>query len=103
MFGKPEWFREKVWGWGLVPITWQGWAYTAVWVAVMVVPFTGFISFHRWPEAFIWLGATLGGLIWETKKIIDAKHPKPKKDVLYIGDDEDESVKTSKLDMRLRS
>ena len=24
MFGKPQWFRPKAFGWGLVPITWQG-------------------------------------------------------------------------------
>ena len=24
MFGKPEWFREKTWGWGLTPTKWQG-------------------------------------------------------------------------------
>ena len=29
MFGKPNWFRPKTFGWGLTPITWQGWAYTA--------------------------------------------------------------------------
>ncbi|MDD5252010.1 MAG: hypothetical protein PHT12_05240 [Patescibacteria group bacterium] len=31
MFGKPQWFkRRKYGGWGLVPATWQGWAYIAI-------------------------------------------------------------------------
>jgi hypothetical protein len=38
MFGKPQWFaRRKYLGWGLMPITWQGWAYTLVLVAPIVI------------------------------------------------------------------
>ena len=37
MFGKPQWFREKKLGWGLTPVTWQGWVYALVWAAVLVV------------------------------------------------------------------
>jgi hypothetical protein len=102
MFGKPEWFREKTFGWGLTPVTWQGWAYTATWSLVTSIPFVGFAVFERWPEAFVWLAAGITALIWDVRNIIAAKHPQPKKDVLYIGDDEDDSVKTSKLDLRLR-
>jgi len=40
MFGKPNWFRPKTFGWGLTPITWQGWAYTAVWGGLLVAPFS---------------------------------------------------------------
>ncbi len=47
MFGKPEWFRPKSFGWGLTPITWQGWLYTAAWSAVMIVPFIGLITTGR--------------------------------------------------------
>jgi UDP-N-acetylmuramyl pentapeptide phosphotransferase/UDP-N-acetylglucosamine-1-phosphate transferase len=38
MIGKKEWFtRRKYTGWGLTPSTWQGWVYTAVMVAPLVV------------------------------------------------------------------
>jgi hypothetical protein len=38
MFGKPQWFaRRKYLGWGVMPITWQGWAYTFVLVAPLVI------------------------------------------------------------------
>jgi hypothetical protein len=38
MFGKPEWFtRRKYLGWGIMPKTWQGWAYIAVFLAPVVV------------------------------------------------------------------
>ena len=102
MFGKPEWFREKAWGWGVHPVTWQGWAYTAVWAVLAIVPYVGFLAMQRYPEGFIWLGAGVAALVWDVKQILDAKHPRPKKDVLYIGDEDDDSVKTSKLDLRLR-
>jgi len=36
MIGRPEWFkRRKYAGWGLMPATWQGWAYVATMVAVI--------------------------------------------------------------------
>jgi hypothetical protein len=101
MFGKPEWFTQKKLGWGLHPTSWQGWAYTAAWGGVIAAPFVGMMAFGKWPEAAVWLVASAGALVWDVKSIIAAKHPQPKKDVLYIGDDED-SVQTSKLDLRLR-
>jgi len=36
MIGKPEWFkRRKYGGWGLVPATWQGWAYILVFIVIV--------------------------------------------------------------------
>ena len=36
MVGKPNWFkRRKYGGWGLTPATWQGWAYIAIFVAIL--------------------------------------------------------------------
>lgn len=36
MIGKPEWFTRRKWaGWGLFPVTWQGWLYVAVFVAAI--------------------------------------------------------------------
>lgn len=29
MIGKPEWFTYRIFGWGVRPRTWQGWAYLA--------------------------------------------------------------------------
>ena len=101
MFGKPEWFQEKVWGWGVTPATWQGWTYTAAWAAITFIPYVGFQLSGRQPEALIWLAAMIVGLVWDVRKILAAKHPQPAQDVLYIGDDDD-SVQTSKLDLRLR-
>jgi len=35
MIGKPEWFTYRIFGWGVGPRTWQGWAYLAVIGAIM--------------------------------------------------------------------
>lgn len=38
----PLWFRARRYGWGWTPATWQGWAVTAVYVAV-VLTWTGYL------------------------------------------------------------
>lgn len=41
MIAKPEWFtRRKYLGWGLMPVTWQGWVYIAVVVLPLVLILT---------------------------------------------------------------
>ena len=41
MIGKPEWFvRRKYMGWGLMPVTWQGWVYSACVILPFAVLFT---------------------------------------------------------------
>ena len=35
MIGKPEWFKYRIFGWGLAPKTWQGWVYTATLATVL--------------------------------------------------------------------
>lgn len=32
---KHYWFKRKIWGWGWVPVTWQGWAVIGVWLAAI--------------------------------------------------------------------
>lgn len=29
------WFKRKIWGWGWVPVTWQGWAVVGLWLAAV--------------------------------------------------------------------
>jgi len=41
------WFRRKVWGWGWVPATWQGWATLAVFIVVLVLMLTSFLSIPK--------------------------------------------------------
>ena len=38
MIGNPKWFTlRKYTGWGLTPVTWQGWLYTALFVAPIAI------------------------------------------------------------------
>ncbi len=29
------WFKRQIWGWGWVPVTWQGWAVVGLWLAAV--------------------------------------------------------------------
>jgi hypothetical protein len=31
------WFKRKIWGWGWVPVTWQGWFVTLLYVALISI------------------------------------------------------------------
>jgi len=35
MIGRPEWFKYRIFGWGVAPKTWQGWIYVAA-VAIII-------------------------------------------------------------------
>ena len=105
MFGKPEWFRDKTFGWGLVPVAWQGWVYTAVWFAVLVIPFMLLLNRENPLGACVWLGAMIAAMfadVWHIKRArLAASGPeKSKEPLLYIGDEE--AVSTKNLDLRLR-
>ena len=89
MFGKPHWFRKKKIGWGLTPITFQGWVYAVTWAAVLVLPFVMLVLRYQAVEAMIWLTAAGGFLMYDIRHIMVAmKPPASADDVLYIGDDE---------------
>ena len=122
MFGKPNWFVPKTFGWGLNPVTWQGWAYMLGWVGVMVVPFVVLLTREsqggglKVVEASIWLVATMSAMIYDVYLILGqirgggkksetpATSPttKPVDDALYIGDDT-EPVATRHFQLRRKA
>ncbi len=109
MFAKPHWFRKKRVGWGLVPVTWQGWVYALVWLLVLCLPFVWLVGRQLAPEALIWLVAAGGLLLWEVRQIRRAMRPpvdsaETAGDVVYIGDDEapPDHLATRKFDLHLR-
>jgi hypothetical protein len=66
MIGKPEWFkRRKYGGWGIMPKTWQGWVY----IALFLIPIFIFNLFD-WsvPMRFVVLG------IWALILFLDTFH-----------------------------
>jgi hypothetical protein len=71
MFGKPTWFRPKVIGYGLKPVTWQGWAYTLTWAGVLLVPFWALLLRQQVVEALAWLGCSIAALgydVWQIRR-----------------------------------
>ena len=104
MFGKPEWFREKTVGWGLMPITWQGWAYVGAWIAVLLTPFFIFLlPMGMVPEAIVWLLVAIGALTLDVRAIIRQMRYDAAGDVFVIDEDTDVSqLATRNYDMELR-
>jgi hypothetical protein len=78
VFGKPEWFTRTRTRWGIRPIGLPGWAYAAVWSAVITIPFLLLVLRDRPPEAIIWLIGSMGTLTWDVRKLaraLDAGRP----------------------------
>lgn len=69
MFGRPHWFYSPDRPFGLTPRCWQGWCYTAVWAAVLLLPYLLLVGRQLGPEAFVWLTFGLGGLAWDVRTI----------------------------------
>lgn len=74
MFGQSSWFREKEMGWGLVPVTWQGWVYVVLWCAVLTGPFVLLLADEKPWEATIWLLLAVAVLLFDVWVIVAAIH-----------------------------
>ncbi|MGV8150507.1 MAG: hypothetical protein ACP5NV_02145 [Candidatus Woesearchaeota archaeon] len=50
MIGRPEWFKYRIFGWGIAPKTWQGWIYVAVaaFLIAMSLSMTINTALHPW-------------------------------------------------------
>ena len=102
-FGKPEWFRKRKAGFGVIPTTWQGFAYGVVALAVVTLPFIGFWMNSRVPEAFVWAAAAAGMIAWDVRGIQRAIQAKADADLFIIDENETGSeLATRNFDMQLR-
>lgn len=72
MFGNPQWFRTKAVGFGLVPTSWQGWAYSAGWGGTIGLPFLLMLGRHQSLEALLWLVLSIGAMAYDVWKIVRA-------------------------------
>lgn len=104
MFGKPDWFETKRNRWGISPVCWQGWSYTAAWAGILILPFLMLIGDRLVIESLIWLTAAMGAFVWDVRQILAAIRPVVKDDVLYIDETEtlSEQFATRNYDFRLR-
>ena len=116
MFGKPQWFRPKSIGFGLVPVRWQGWAYTVGWASAIGLPFLVLIGRHQALEAMAWVGLSLGALTYDVWQILRAIRGRqgahgvtgmpavsPDEGVLYIMDSRPgQPVATRNYDLQVR-
>lgn len=101
MFGKPNWFKEKQVGWGVTPVSWQGWSYAVIWGVAIALPFILLISSHKVPEAFVWLAVSGGLLVWDVRQVLTVIKHEQKEDLFVIDENETESgrLATKKYDL----
>ena len=71
MFRKTEWFRPKRLGWGIFPITWQGWVYTMFWAFALTIPLLAATLAEMWFWGSFVFTAVLVLIIRDVKKILD--------------------------------
>jgi hypothetical protein len=114
MFGKPQWFRPKRIGWGLVPVTWQGWLYSAGWVGAMVLPFLLLTGRNQPLEAAAWMTAAITALTYDVWQILRGYRSaaassataagKTEDNVLYILDSQPgQSIATRNFNLHVRA
>jgi hypothetical protein len=96
MFGKPEWFQCKPAKLLLHPQTWQGWLYLAGWATVAGLPTLMLMSARLGPESMLWLIAATGTWYWDMRAIRKSLSPSVATDVLYIGDEEQTAVPSTR-------
>jgi hypothetical protein len=112
MFGKPQWFVPKKFGWGLHPVTWQGWVYTVAWAGVIAAPFVALMTRQQLLEAGVWIVAACAALVYDVYLILRQMRGVPSSkekstgqpaakpsEVLFIGDDA-EPVATRNFQLR---
>lgn len=111
MFGNPTWFRPKVVGWGVKPVAWQGWAYAAGWIAVMLLPFVALLLRHQGIEALAWLACSGACLWYDVAQIRRALIPpviarpqptRPANDGIWFLGEESPRAATPNFDLRLK-
>ena len=105
MFGKPEWFKETQVGWGLIPISWRGRVYVAIWLVVILFPFLLLFQQGLGLESLVWLGASLFAVVVDARWILrEMKGMQNTDEVLYIDGNEtvSEQLATREFDFRLR-
>lgn len=79
MTNKNWWFKRKRYGYGWVPVTWQGWLTVAIFVAVISVP-AAFIEYQK-TESVLWMSLYLIFVLVVSLALVIIsyrKGPKPK-------------------------
>ena len=104
VFGNPFWFRPKTAGWGITPVRWQGWFYAMLWAAAIAAPFLFLLWGRGAIEALLWLGASMGMLVWDVRQILRRLRGATDDDVLVIDDSRPHStdLATRNFQMRLK-
>lgn len=90
---------------GITPVSLRGWAYLAVWGAVVVLPMAGLAALGKvFPEAPIWLAFSTLAFLWDMRDIRGQLQAEHDRNLFYIPDEEADTseLATRHFDMKLR-
>ncbi len=75
MFGKPHWFKRRRFGWGLTPVSWQGWIYVLMWILLLLAPYLWVLfTAGLWPATALEF-VLIALLVVDTWQILRAMKP----------------------------
>lgn len=87
MFGRSSWFSFREGSFRPHPRTWQGWAYLAAWLGVVVAPALLFAGRQQGPELLVWLGAATAACVFDLRRLRQsADEPLDVREVFVIDD-----------------
>lgn len=77
---QPYWFKRRRYGWGWIPVTWQGWLTVGIWLLLVIGGATAILDVPEAQQAresaffLLFIVVATAGLI----RISYAKGPKPR-------------------------
>lgn len=69
MFGNATWFRSESRSIAPAPRTFRGWGYYGIWLAAIFVPAGLLLLRVQVPEALIWTGVAVSGLLFDLRRL----------------------------------
>ena len=61
---KGYWFKRKIYGWGWIPVKWEGWFTVLVFVMVLLILQKAFLVNEKLIEFYVSLGVSIAVLIF---------------------------------------
>jgi hypothetical protein len=102
MFAKAEWFRVSDRRPRILPVTWQGWLHSLVWLVAILLPTLVLAQVRGFPEVAVW-PAVMAVAWWLDVRPVRNAQRSGKGEVFVIDESTDITrLSTQNYDMQLR-